>query len=108
VCEQYQTWLREERGLATASVEALLWEARNFCAWLVKHSNVSFADLTVRDLDIYMDTRAQGLARKSLKDVAEPLRSLLKHLHRTGRIATDLSGTLLLRCSMPMKASHPH
>ena len=91
VCDQYQTWLREERGLAKASVDALLWEARNFCAWLVKHSNVRFADLTVRDVDIYMDMRARGLKRKSLKDVAERLRSLLKHLHRTGRIAVDLS-----------------
>ena len=91
VCEQYQRWLREERGLATASVDALLWEARNFCAWLIKHSKVSFADLTVRDLDIYMDMRARGLTRKSLKDVAERLRSLLKHLHRTGRTAADLS-----------------
>jgi integrase/recombinase XerD len=91
VCDQYQTWLREERGLATASVDALLWEARNFCAWLLKHSNASFADLTVRDLDIYMDMRARGLTRKSLKDVAERLRSLLKHLHRTARTAADLS-----------------
>jgi integrase/recombinase XerD len=91
VCDQYQTWLREERGLATASIDALLWEARNFCAWLIKHSNAIFADLTVRDLDIYMDMRARGLTRKSLKDVAERLRSLLRHLHRTGRIAADLS-----------------
>ncbi len=91
VCVQYQTWLREDRGLAMASVDALLWEARNFCAWLIKHSNASFADLTVRDLDIYMDMRARGLTRKSLKDVAERLRSLLRHLHRTGRIAADLS-----------------
>jgi site-specific recombinase XerD len=91
VCDQYQTWLREERGLATASVDALLWEAQNFCAWLITHSNAIFADLTVRDLDIYMDMRARGLTRKSLKDVAERLRSLLRHLHRTGRIAADLS-----------------
>ena len=91
-CDQYQTWLREERGLATASVDALMWEARNFCAWFVKHSNATgFADLTVRDVDIYMDIRARGLTRKSLKDVAERLRSLLRHLHRTGRVAADLS-----------------
>lgn len=91
MCDQYQTWLREERGLATASVDALLWEARNFCAWLIKHSNASFTDLTVRDLDIYMNMRGRGLTRKSLKDVAERLRSVLKHLHRTGRVAVDLS-----------------
>jgi len=91
-CDQYRTWLREERGLATASVDALMWEARNFCAWLIKHSNATgFAGLTVRNVDIYMDMRAPGLTRKSLKDVAERLRSLLKHLYRTGRTAADLS-----------------
>ena len=90
MCDQYQTWLREERGLAAASVDVLLWEARDFCAWLIKHSNASFAGLTVRDLDIYTDMRARGLTRKSLKDVAERLRSLLKHLHRTGRATADL------------------
>ena len=69
VCEQYQTWLREERGLARASVDALLWEARNFCAWLIKHSNANFAGLTVRDLDIYMDMRARGqIGRASCRE----------------------------------------
>jgi integrase/recombinase XerD len=91
-CGPYQTWLREERGLATASIDALMWEARNFCAWLIKHSDATgFADLTIRDVDIYMDMRAPGLTRKSLKDVAERLRSLLKHLYRTGCTAADLS-----------------
>ena len=116
VCDQYQKWLREERGLAMSSVDALLWEARNFCAWLIKHSNANFADLTVRDLDIYMDMRARGLTRKSLKDVAERLRSLLRHLHRTGRIAADLSqhviaphalGAPALR-AVPMPIGRPH
>lgn len=91
-CGQYRTWLREERGLAAASIDALMWEARNFCAWLIEHSNATgFADLTVRDVDIYMDMRAPGLTRKSLKDVAERLRSLLRHLHRSGHTVADLS-----------------
>jgi integrase/recombinase XerD len=38
-----------------------------------------------------MDMRAPGLTRRSLKDVAERLRSLLRHLHRTGHTATDLT-----------------
>jgi site-specific recombinase XerD len=92
ICDQYQTWLREQRGLAAASIYALMWEARHFCAWYIKHSGAaSFADLNVRDVDAYMEMRAPGLTRKSLKDVAERLRSLLKHLHRTGRTAVDLS-----------------
>ncbi|MFQ6186313.1 site-specific integrase [Sinorhizobium meliloti] len=92
VCDQYQTWLREERGLAAASIYALMWEARYFCAWYVGHSGMaSFMNLNVRDVDVYMNMRAAGLTRRSLKDVAERLRSLLKHLHRTGRIAIDLA-----------------
>ncbi|WP_435531990.1 site-specific integrase [Sinorhizobium fredii] len=92
VCNQYQTWLREERGLAAASIYALMWEARHFCAWYVGHSGMAtFMNLNVRDVHAYLDMRATGLTRRSLKDVAERLRSLLKHLRRTRRIAVDLA-----------------
>jgi integrase/recombinase XerD len=50
VCDQYQKWLREERGLAVASIDALMWEAKHFCAWHMKRSAVaSFADLSIQD-----------------------------------------------------------
>jgi integrase/recombinase XerD len=91
-CDHYQRWLREERGLAATSIYALMWEAKHFCGWYAKRSaSIGFAELNVRDIDAYMDMRAPGLTRKSLKDVAERLRSLLKHLHRTGHTATDLA-----------------
>lgn len=32
ICAEYETWLREERGLAVASIDALMWEGRNFLA----------------------------------------------------------------------------
>jgi integrase len=92
VCDQYQTWLRDQRGLATASIRALMWEARYFCAWYIKRPGADgFADLNVRDVDAYTEMRAPGLTRRSLKDVTERLRSLLRHLHRTNRVAVDLA-----------------
>jgi len=92
VCDRYDRWLQTERGLAEASIRALMWEARHFCAWRIKQSGgADFADLTVRDVDAYMDWRAPGLTRRSLKDVAERFRSFLRHLHRTGHPAIDLS-----------------
>jgi integrase/recombinase XerD len=52
VCDQYQTWLREERGLAVASIDALMWEARYFCAWYIGRSDTpSFMDLGIQDVD---------------------------------------------------------
>jgi integrase/recombinase XerD len=96
VCDQYQTWLREERGLAVASIAALMWEARYFCAWYIGRSDTpSFKDLGIRDVDSYFEMRAPGLRRKSLKDVAERLRSLMRHLHRTGRTAADLARQII-------------
>lgn len=69
-----------------------MWEARHFCSWYAKRSGTAgFANLRLSDIDAYMDMRAPGLARKSSKDVAERLRSLLRRLHRTGNAATDFS-----------------
>lgn len=92
ICDEYETWLREERGLARASIAALMWEAQHFLAWQLERCGAeSLTDLSVGDIDRYMDLRAPKLTRKSLKDVAERLRSLLRYLHRTGGIAIDLS-----------------
>jgi hypothetical protein len=92
ICDEYQTWLREERGLAAASIDALMWEGRNFLTWqLDRHGVDSLMTMTVADIDRYMDARSPHQARKSVKDVAERLRSMLRYLHRTGRTAIDLS-----------------
>ena len=96
VCDQYKRWLREERGLAVASIDALMWEAWHFCPWYIGHADtLSFKDLSIRDVDAYFAMRAPGLRRKSLKDVAERLRSLMRHLHRTGRTAVDLAPQII-------------
>jgi integrase/recombinase XerD len=98
VCNEYQKWLKEERGLAVASVDTLMWEARHFCAWFVGRADTaSFMDLDIRDIDAYFAMRAPGLRRRSLKDVAERLRSFVRHLHRKMRTSADLSA----QCSGP-------
>jgi site-specific recombinase XerD len=96
VCKDYDTWLREERGLADASIDALLWEARNFCAWCRGRGGAAgFKELGSQDIDAYFETRAPGLRRKSLKDVAERLRSFLQHLNRAGHIVVDLASRVI-------------
>ena len=92
ICCEYEAWLREERGLANASIAALMWEARNFLRWQFDRGGAgSLQTLSVVDVDLYMDMRAPGLRRKSLADVAERLRSVVRYLHRTGRVPADLT-----------------
>lgn len=96
ICRAYEEWLRDSRGLAVASIDTLMWEARYFCAWHIGRSDTpSFTDMGIRDVDAYFDMRAPGLRRKCLKDVAERLRSLMRHLHRTGRTAVDLAPQII-------------
>ena len=90
VCSEYREWLRVQRGLAAATIDALMWEARHFLSWYLERTSViGFMELSIRDIDAYFEMRAPGLRRKSLKDVAERLRSLMRFLHRTGRTAVD-------------------
>jgi site-specific recombinase XerD len=92
ICLKYETWLRDERGLASASIVALLAEARHFLVWQLDRSGAqSLGCLSVRDIDLYIDARAPGQRRVSLKDYAERLRSLLRYLYRTRYLASDLA-----------------
>lgn len=92
ICDEYETWLHEERGFARPSIDAFLWEARHFLAWHLDRCGAEgLMGLSIGDIDRYMDMRALKLTRCSLKSVAERLRSLLRYLHRTGHIAADQS-----------------
>jgi site-specific recombinase XerD len=51
--------------------------------------------LSSRDIDAYFETREPGLRRRSLKDVAERLRSFLRHLQRAGHICADLASRVI-------------
>lgn len=92
ICHEYETWLRDERGLADATIDARLREAWRFLDWQSGRGGVAdFWVLSVRDIDLYMDMRARGLRRISLASAVVWLRSLLRYLHRSGRIPTDLA-----------------
>lgn len=92
ICCEYEEWLRDERGLASATIAALMWEARNFLRWQFERAGAaSLNTLSIGQIDLYMDMRAPRLRRKSLADVAERLRSVVRYLHRMRRIPTDLT-----------------
>ena len=85
-----------QSGLVKASIRALMWKGRHFLSWYTAGGPVdNFTGLSISDIDIYLEIRAAGLRRRSLKDVAERLRSMLGFLHRTGRIGVDLAPRII-------------
>ena len=96
VCREYDGYLRDERGLAEASIDALMWEGRHFLSWYVGRTGAAhFGNLSIKDIDAYFEMRARHLRRRSLKDVAERLRSLARFLYRSGRIGDDVAPRII-------------
>ena len=96
VCDEYEEHLRVERGLAEASIYALMWEGRHFLSWYIdRTSTTHFRKLNIEDIDAYFEMRARRLRRRSLKDVAERLRSLAHFLHDSGRVGIDLAPRII-------------
>jgi integrase/recombinase XerD len=96
VCSEYREWLHVQRGLATATIDDLMGEARGLLSWYTGRSGgVGFMELRIGDIDAYFAMRAPGLRRKSRKDVAQRLRALMRYLHSTGRTAVDLAPQII-------------
>ncbi|MFN6008260.1 MAG: tyrosine-type recombinase/integrase [Paracoccaceae bacterium] len=96
ICQEYEAWMRDERGLAKATIDARLREARRFLDWYFgRCAGDGLLALGVRDIDLYMDMRAHGLRRISLAGAAVWLRCLLGYLHRTRRVRIDLTSRVI-------------
>ena len=96
ICQEYETWLREERGLADATIAALTREARFFLRWRLDNGNaLNLKTLTVQDIDKYIDMRSQGLRRGSLSCVCRWTRLVLNYLQQTGRVSSNLAPQII-------------
>ena len=92
ICQEYEAWLRNDRGLADETIDALTGEARRFLDWRLGRVGAdALQALSILDIDLYLDERTLGLRRISLSRIAGLLRSILRYLHQTGRTPTDLA-----------------
>jgi site-specific recombinase XerD len=88
-------WLADCRGLAPETIVARRGQWQRFLHWLDERgSQERLRDLSVADLDAYLQFRAQSVRRSTRAELALGLRSFVAYLYQRGLLARDLSHTI--------------
>lgn len=96
IVSDYDAWLRDLRGLCAVTRSKRATRALQFLMFLGRCADQeNLALLSVREIDAYVQRRCRGLRRASIEDLTVCLRDFLRHLHRRGHTASDLSGTVI-------------
>jgi hypothetical protein len=86
--------LRETRGLSPFTVKGYAVQLRAFESHLRARGADDVQALTPTLLDGFLADRREHVSARSLTMTCAALRAFLRYLHRTGRLARDLSGYL--------------
>jgi len=96
LCEQYDKWMSDLRGLAAVTRTDRCAEAQRFLDWLEdRATQQGLLGLTLVPVDAYMMSRARSQRRSTLRLLATNVRSFLRYLNATGRTTGDLSTTII-------------
>lgn len=94
--DEYDTWLRDVRGLqAETRAKRTTHALRFLMSRGPRADQEGLAGLSVPDVNAYVKQCCAGLRRASIEDCTVCLRDFLRHLHRRGRTASDLSDTVI-------------
>jgi len=93
---EYHDWLRDCRGLAASTIAVALEETQRFLLWRhTHHRSEALSDLSLTQVQQYLQMRAAGMRRTTLKAVSQRLSGFLRFLHRSGHVPVDLSGRII-------------
>ncbi len=96
IVQNYDAWLRDQRGLQPRTRAKRTTHALRFLVSLgPRASQENLPGLSVRDIDAYLKQCCSGLRRASIEDYTVCLRDFLRHLYYSGRTAADLSDTVI-------------
>ena len=90
--EKYRRYLREERGLAEASLRNMLIFVDRFLVEKYPRDHIDFAALAVGDITTFVRRQATELGSVQAKHLVSALRSFFRYLRHCGEIDTDLAG----------------
>ena len=87
----YRCYLREERGLAQASIRNMLLFVDRFLAQKYPRDRFDFAALKADDITTFVRKQATELGSVQAKHMITALRGFFRYLRHRGDIETDLA-----------------
>lgn len=91
----YETFLKDQRGLAPCTVETYLDHAARLCAWMVKSHAGDWNHVSPKALYDHLLQQARTLGHLSLHNAQTALRSFFRYLSLTGACTKDLAAYLV-------------
>lgn len=97
LCQQYDQWMSDLRGLAAVTRTERCAEAQRLLDWLEDRADTQqdLLGITLIDVDAYMMFRARSMRRSTVRLLATNVRSFLRCLRASGRTTGDLSTTVI-------------
>jgi integrase/recombinase XerD len=96
IVQEYDTWLRDLRGLHPETRAKRAKHALWFLSSLGPRADQkSLVDLSIRDIDSYLKQCCSGLRRASIEDYTVCLRDFLRFLFGRRQVGTDLSAMVI-------------
>jgi site-specific recombinase XerD len=96
VVQEYDSWLRDLRGLASPTRKKLVAFALQFLTALgSRGTRKELVGLRIQQVDAYLRQRCANLTRASIEEWTSGLRDFLRYLHGSGRVVTDLSASVI-------------
>ena len=87
--DEYQRYLRQERGLAETSLPNYVSFAEQFLSSRFGDSDMDFPELTATDVTKFVQVRAHQLSPGRAKLLVTALRSFLRYLRHQGEISVQ-------------------
>jgi site-specific recombinase XerD len=96
LCSEYVQWLTESRGLAAETVSGHHGLASRLLSWLGEQAaSAALTQLSIEDIDSFVEAQATRLRRTTRKSMALYLRSFLRYLHGRDLLHRDLSTAII-------------
>ena len=95
----FTTYMRDERGLTSASIRSHGWKTKTFLAWYWPQGR-AFADVTIQDVDDFLTAKGRATwSRRSVAVAVQALRAFFRYAeharHCRPGIAASLTGPRL-------------